>query len=54
MAPDFNGYQDGMLFMREGNTVHPINIRVCLRCGSVVADEEKHDIWHGTLDSRTQ
>ena len=53
---EFTGYQDGVLVLKtylgKPNRVHPINIRVCVRCGAVVVDEDRHDIWHGTLETR--
>ena len=54
---EFIGYQDGMLLLKVGRgftdtEVFPIPVRVCVRCGAVVVDEDRHDIWHGTLETR--
>ena len=49
---EFIGYQDGLLFAKEDRIVTPINIRVCVRCGAVVVNEDRHDVWHGTLETQ--
>jgi hypothetical protein len=51
------GYVDGILFAEAGlkapgrqKILHPVNVRVCRRCGSLVALEDEHDVWHASLD----
>lgn len=43
---EFLGYAPALLFAKFLGSVAPVNVRFCLRCGAIVADEEKHDIFH--------
>lgn len=49
------GYLDGILYaspsLAPGGPLIPVAIRVCSRCGSVVAHEGLHDVWHGRLEA---
>lgn len=53
---EHTGYQDAMLFAvihdRFGRRPLPVAARCCTRCGSLVADEDRHDVWHTALESR--
>ncbi len=55
MTAEHTGYVDGVLIVKIRSDIgvqvpHPIHVRVCRRCGSLVLQEDEHDVWHATLD----